>query len=443
MAFKPSLLERITLALYSILWVVLAPIYLGVIYGKKKHTPGCYRATLVERFGFVEKCRAFKRKTVMIHCASLGEVNTAAPLIRQLCDSNLHIIVTTSSKTGSARVRALFDKAVQHFYLPIDLPFAMSAMLTRTQADLVVLVEVELWPNLIHQCWRRQIPVVQINARMTDKSAERMAQFSALYKPVLAKLSHVCAQGKRDYQNYLTLGLSEQHLTLTNNLKFDLGEEASATTQNTALFDSGERLTLVAASTHEGEEEALLLSKIKLNSQGLDFRLILVPRHPERFDAVAGWLHKQQCDFVRSTSVAQNAGGKVGLKTNPVILVDEMGKLNQMYSMSDIAFVGGSLVDKGGHNALEAAFHGLPTVMGPYTYNNPEICEVLINANALTVVQNESELTQVLHALLSEPLARAEQASAAKNAIKTNSGASLKTIKALQVYLRENNAHHG
>lgn len=432
MSHRQSLIERLSLALYSILWVVLTPIYLGVIYGRKKHTPGCHQAKLAERFGLVQKRVSSKNQGVLIHCVSLGEVNTAAPLIQTMCESGLDVVVTTSSKTGSARVKTLFGVSVQHFYLPIDLPFAMSAMLKRTQPALVVIVEVELWPNLIDKSWQQQIPVVLVNARMTNKSAKRFSQFSALYKPVLAKLSHVCAQGKRDYQNYLDLGLSEQRLTLTNNLKFDLGKGPFTVSQNNHVPSEDRRLTVVAASTHEGEEAAILASKAKLSEQGLDFRLILVPRHPERFESVAGWLQQRQWRFVRSTS-----GAKLDNRCT-LMLVDEMGRLNEMYSMSDIAFVGGSLVDKGGHNALEAAYFGLPIIMGPYLYNNPEICEVLAQANALTVVQNESELTQALQTLLSEPLTREKQARAARNAIKNNAGATVQTANILQYYLHQN-----
>ena len=221
MIYKPTFTQETVRVLYSLLLLILLPLIVFLLRKKTQPVEGSYRGKWYARFGFVS--HAVDQDGVLFHCVSVGEVVAASAVIKQLRNDNpkCAITITTTTPTGSARVKAMFGDTVSHFYLPFDLPFAMNQMLRRVKPRLVVITEVELWPNMIHSCWKNGIFTVVLNARMTDRSAKRYQKLSALFSPMLAKLSHVCAQGKRDHDNYVWLGLDENKLTLTNNLKYD------------------------------------------------------------------------------------------------------------------------------------------------------------------------------------------------------------------------------
>lgn len=429
LTYTPSFLEHACRLLYSLVMFFVAPIYVLAISLKKKKVEGSHSGPWWERFGAVKKVN--QSQTILFHCVSVGEVNVASRVIKGLvaANPNEHIVITTTTTTGSARVRTLFGDAVTHFYLPFDLSFSMGLMLKRISPRLIVVTEVELWPNLIDQGWKKKIPIVLLNARMTDRSKTSYAKISLLFTPMLRKISHICAQGTRDYQNYLSLGAQDEHLTMTNNLKFDLalsdeGDKSTETKDDTKGF-----ISIIGASTHEGEEAALLKCALKLKEDGHKIQLILVPRHPERFNTVSKWLSDHGIEHCRTSK-------KEGDSQNHfVILVDEMGRLNEMYSDADIAFVGGSLADKGGHNALEAAVHSLPIVMGPHLYNNPDISLVLEQAGALTVIKHPEELYAVVEPLVLDRKLREKQGQDGKAVIVKNTGAVGKTLSVLQRYL--------
>ena len=418
MTYKPTFTQETVRVLYSLLLLVLLPLIVFLLRKKTQPVDGSYQGKWYERFGFVP--RAVSQDGVLFHCVSVGEVVAASAVIKQLRSENPEgaITITTTTPTGSARVKALFGDTVSHFYLPFDLPFAMNQMLRCVKPRLVVITEVELWPNMIHSCWKSGISTVVLNARMTERSAKRYQKFSALFSPMLAKLSHVCAQGQRDYDNYAWLGLDENKLTLTNNLKFDQAGLTQTPTDNPFLhFNKPNVLTLVGGSTHEGEESALIAVYRSLEQKGLPIQLVIVPRHPQRFDDVARQLEQDNVAFVK-TSGLDNFD-----TPHSVMLVDEMGKLGMAYHAADIAFVGGSLTDKGGHNALEAAGAALPVIMGPSIYNNPAICEVLIEAGALTIVQDQTQLISAVEALVNDEQQRKNQGSAGLDVLKANQGA--------------------
>ncbi|MBO1254701.1 3-deoxy-D-manno-octulosonic acid transferase [Alteromonas sp. 5E99-2] len=407
----------------------VAPIYVLVVSLKKKNAEGSYSGPWWERYGAVKKVN--KPQTVLFHCVSVGEVNVASRVIYDLlaANPNEHIVITTTTTTGSARVRALLGDSVTHFYLPFDLPFSMALMLKRVSPRLIVITEVELWPNLIDQGWKKNIPIVLLNARMTDRSANSYSKISLLFTPMLRKITHICAQGTRDYQNYLSLGALSDQLTMTNNVKFDLAqfndEEKLAETKN----DVKDFISIIGASTHEGEEAALLKCVLKLKEKNHNIQLVLVPRHPERFDTVSKWLTANNIEHSRSSKNEERS------HSNFVTLVDEMGKLNEKYSDADIAFVGGSLADRGGHNALEAAVHSLPIIMGSHLYNNPDISLALEQAGALTVIEHPDDMYAVVEPLVLDKMLRKRRGQAGKAVITENAGAVGKTLKVLQDYL--------
>lgn len=367
---------------------------------------------------------------LLIHCVSVGEVMAAAPLIRKILAEQPHlpITVTTTTLTGRQRARELFAGQVCQRYLPIDLPWLMSRLLHQIKPSKVLVVEVELWPNLLHLCRRQSIPVIIVNARMTDRSARRYARFGSLFVSMLQRLHLVCAQGQRDYENYLNLGVPRQRLVLTGNMKFDLAvqDKMVLKAQLVEKFALQQRRVLLGGSTHDGEEKILIQVYQILKKQFPELILILVPRHPQRFEPV--W---NLCTAVSQACIRVSEEKRCDAATD-ILLIDRMGMLQQCYALADIAFVGGSLADRGGHNALEASALAVPVLMGPSQFNNPEICQTLQQAGALITVHDQQDLLIQCQQWLAHT-ERAEQAGqAGKAVLEENRGAVLRTYALLQ-----------
>lgn len=428
-SYSPTLAHTLMRWCYTVLLAVAMPFAAINLWLKARKQPDAFANRQKERFGVVPVPAS--TRGYLFHCVSVGEVVAASSLIKRIMENepDVSVTVTTTTATGSARAKAIFGDAVNIAYLPFDLPLTMNLLLTRLKPKAVLITEVELWPNLIHCCWQRKIPVVVINARMTDRSAARYGKVSALFSPMLHKVSHVCAQGERDFANYKKLGIGDDRITLTNNIKFD---QALATETESAFLglQRGMRSIMVAGSTHEPEEQALFDACRSLVPAHPDLLLVLVPRHPERFAVVAKLLESQSVSFVKSSQT----------QTIPadcsVVLLDEMGKLNQAYQIADFSFVGGSLADKGGHNALEPAAVGVPVIMGPHTYNNPVICQYLEEKGALTIVSDASEIQVCLASWLENPEQARHAGRAGQDVIKENSGALEKTLSCLDKVLR-------
>ena len=415
--YKPTLLETLCRWGYSLVLAIAIPFAFIHLLIKTSKTRDKLQRGRFERFGLVPQPP--KQNGYLFHCVSVGEVVAASCVIKRIIqqEPNVQITVTTTTPTGSARVRDIFKDTVHHFYLPYDLPLTMSAMLKRIKPKAVMITEVELWPNLIDVCWRRSIPVMLINARMTDRSAKRYKKIGKLFNPMLSKLSHVCAQGQRDFDNYAWLGVTQDKLTLTNNIKFDQAATTVGPAECFLGLVEGERPILVAGSTHEPEESVIIEAAQALWKVNAQLRVIIVPRHPERFDSVEKLLERHNLNFVKSSEVDD-----VPDDVN-VILLDEMGKLNHAYAVATFAFVGGSIADRGGHNALEAAAHALPIMMGPRIYNNPVICDHLKECGALSIVEDASRISSTVQNWLESP-SKAEQAGrAGKKVLQDNSGA--------------------
>lgn len=420
--YRPNLSHEAFRWFYSLLLLVAIPFAVINFFLKGSQEPNVKGRRRFERLGLVAP--APRKGGYLFHCVSVGEVVAASCLIKRIMQEkpDTQITVTTTTATGSARVQAIFGDAVHHFYLPYDLPIAMNAMLNRIKPCVVLITEVELWPNLIHTCWRRGVPVVVVNARMTDRSARRYKKFPVLFEPMLHKISHVCAQGERDFKNYQFLGIEQNKLTLTQNIKFD--QAAALTTTKTDFLNlaTSNRIILIGGSTHDPEESTLLNVYRALKRAFPALLLILVPRHPDRFDAVARIIEKAgstMCLSADSPEIDQDCD---------VLLVNEMGKLNAAYDVADMAFVGGSIADRGGHNALEPAAKKLPILMGTSTHNNPVICSKLAEAGALTIVDDESALFDTVKGWLSHPELAKQAGEAGYQVLADNSGALDKTL---------------
>ena len=417
--FTPTWSQSLMRGLYSLLMLLVIPFMLLKLFRRNTDNTQSVWAQLVQRFGAVPATRT---GGYVFHCVSVGEVVAASCVIKALQETSpdTPIMVTTTTSTGAERVRAIFGETVQHSYLPVDLPFTMRRMLARVKPQAVIITEVELWPNLLHLCHRQHIPVVLINARMTNRSAQRYQKVPALFAPMMQQLTQVCAQGQRDYDNYLQLGMPAERLLLTHNIKFD--QAVSSSTSEPLLTLISPRTVLVAGSTHDPEEQALLDAVAEHRSRCPDLLLVLVPRHPDRFDTVATLLSEQNVSFVRSSVTRQIENAC------EVVLVDEMGLLTAAYQQAHITFVGGSLANRGGHNALEPAAAAKPVIMGPHTYNNPVICAYLQEQGALRVVSDKTELVSVLATWLNCPAEAEAAGQAGYQVLQENQGALAKTL---------------
>lgn len=418
---------------YSFLLLFIIPFAFANLVFRGVKRSQHYNQRRFERFGFVR--RPQKQGGYLIHCVSVGEVVSASCLVKKLMlqEPRVQITITTTTPTGSARVRDIFGDSVHHFYLPYDLHSAMAGMIKRVKPKAIMITEVELWPNLIHAAWKRDIPIMVINARMTDRSAKRYAKVPILFSPMLKKLSHVCAQGKRDFDNYLKLGIDKRKLVLTNNIKFDQASSSSSENFSTGFkgLVKGQRPIIVAGSTHDPEESVMLKAFADLIAARPKTLLIIVPRHPERFDVVAKLISKTGLRWEKSTDI-----NEVQLDTQ-VLLVNEMGKLNQAYTVGNMAFVGGSIADRGGHNALEPAAASLPIMMGKHTYNNPVICQYLQQRGALEVVENNECIFHKMVAWLDSPDSAIKAGKAGFTVLKENQGAMDKTLLCLRSVLKK------
>lgn len=421
---------------YILLSYFIQPLVLLFMWRKGLKQPE-YRARLAERYGFYGKAKQPAAKGVVIHAASVGEVIAATPLIKaiQVKYPNLAITVTTVTPTGSARVKAAFGNSVSHFYLPYDLPDAVERFIRFVDPKLMIVIETELWPTLIRKLRQHQIPFVLANARLSPRSAKRYGWVKNGIQNMLKDIALLLAQDNVSAERYLALGFPAEKLITTGNLKFDL--EITDTLRN-AVIDTAHDLNIhyrpvwIAGSTHEGEEKLVLEAHQRLLVKHPNLVLILVPRHPERFAEVEGLIQKSGLHYVKRTdNEAFNSGTQV-------LLGDTMGEMMLLYGLSNVAFVGGSLVKLGGHNPLEPIAFQLPVISGQYTYNFPEIFAKLGEVRGFIEVQSEAEsLAQAVDFLLGDTNASKSIAKAGFSVLQENQGALARHLQHLAPYLEK------
>ncbi len=349
-----------------------------------------------ERFGFFA-CPKMQ-DTIWVHAVSVGEFNAAVPLIEALIKRfpERPMVVTTITPTGSARVQSVLGKRVFHVYLPYDLPGSVRRFLDRTKPKLAVVMETEIWPNLYLSCSARKIPILIANARLSERSLRGYGPAKALAGHCVRAAAWIAAQSKVDAERFLRLGAEPARLELVGNIKFDMKLPLGINQVGIDLRSGwgANRPVWVAASTHEGEESAVLEAHALVLRQFPDALLIFVPRHPERFKLVT--THCRSIGFRTSTrSENQTPEG-----STQCFVLDSMGELLNFFAASDVAFVGGSLSDIGGHNMLEPAGLGIPVIVGPHTYNFEEIADRMISDGAALRVTNGLELGGALCKIL-------------------------------------------
>lgn len=375
-----------------------------------------------------------KAGPLWVHAASVGEVRAAAGLVRGLLRDHPErpVLVTTTTPTGADQVAELFGREVSHAYLPLDLPWAVAAFLRRWQPELAVILEMEFWPNLYRAIAARRIPLLLANARLSARSAGRYRLLKPLVAATLGRIDRIAAQTGDDAERLRDLGGEALPITVTGSVKFDQAVPEDALNDGAALREElggSERPVWIAASTREGEEELILAAHERVCTRHPEALLILVPRHPQRFDKVAALCRDSGMAMVR-----RSAGGAVRATTR-VYLGDTMGELPIYYAAADVAFVGGSLVPTGGQNVLEPAALGRPVVLGPHDFNFSHIVRTLVAAGAAEQVADVRELATVIDQLLDAPGRRERMARNGFDLITRNRGATEQLLRQIDALL--------
>jgi len=405
--------------------VVGAPVWIPWVLLSRKR-----RANLPDRIGLRGAPRQTlndDRQTVWVHAVSVGETLAAVPLLRLLRRRapGARLLVSSVTLTGrETAVKSLSDVADEGFFFPFDLPGLCGRFLDRVRPDVVVIVETEIWPNFIAACAHRGIPVVIVNGRLSKRSFARYMGFRWFFAPILRTLRTISAQTAEDAERFAALGAPREIVTVGGNLKFDVSPPESGSSPLSALLlkeKGAGAVWVVAGSTHDGEEAQLLRAFLSAREGNPSIRLLLAPRHPERFDAVEALLHREGVPMVRRTAIPEGAGQ---LPPETVLLLDTVGELSGAYAAADLAFVGGSLVPKGGHNVLEPSWHGVPTIVGPSMENFREIADAFLAGDALIRVAGEEELADRLRRFAADPGIFRETGRRAKELLETFRGAS-------------------
>ena len=417
---------------YLALSYVLAPFVVLIIIWKGL-TNRAYWERVEERFGFGRS--RTERRAIWIHAVSVGEVMAASTMVGELLERYPHLplVITTVTPTGARRVIDLFGDRVIHSYIPYDMPGAVRRFFDRFNPRLAVIMETELWPNLYNECGSRKVPLVLANARVSPRSVYRYRRFVGLFSETLSHGIVIAAQSQRDADRFRWIGAPPERTHVVGNIKFDLElpRDLIAKGREFREVHAQRRPVWIAASTHEGEEDEVIEAHRRVVETTPDALLILVPRHPERFQAVATMLSRRRISYVTRSSA-----GRCEPKTQ-VFLGDTLGELTMFYAAADVAFVGGSLVPVGGHNALEPAAMGLPILTGPYTFNAEDIAEMLQEAKAAFQIADAQELSQQVSALLSDPALRARCGQAGRQTVADNRGALARLLELLEPLLAE------
>ena len=412
--------------IYSFFFYLLIPAVLLRLFWRSIKEP-LYRQTLLQRFGFVEFDLADNRPLIWVHAVSAGETIAAVPLIRKLLARGFKILVTTMTPTGRERVQTLLGESVLHCYAPYDLPGSVARFLDRTNPESLVIVDTELWPNIIHQCSIRHIKTILVNGRLSARSAAGYKKISRLTRAMLGELDHVAVQTPAHGQRFVDLGLADEKLLVAGSIKFDHQLPADFETRVGQLKKKiGNRLVVIGASTHPGEEEIILNACRAIRDSISELLLVLAPRHPHRSDEVAELATRKGDQLVRHSSQQPCD------KETTVLLLDTMGELTYFYGISDVAIVGGSLVPVGGHNLMEAVVAGVPVIMGRHLDNIDDIASMFEEAGAMRIVSGEEQLRQELNSLISSHDDRQQLSAKAHAVLKNNRGA-LGKVEALIV----------
>lgn len=412
---------------YTLLLALASPLLLFGLYKSKPNKPK-FGSRWKEHFGITPKLKS-NDKPIWIHAVSVGESIAATPLIKALKEQNPEqsILVTTTTSTGAEQIAKLGD-LVEHRYMPIDFGFAIKGFLKAVQPKQMLIIETELWPNTLHNVHKAGIPITVVNARLSEKSCQNYAKIQRLFNQLHPCLTQVLCQTDSDAERFERLGVEKKKLSVTGSIKFDIqiSEQVKQQGQQLRAQLGNDRPIWIAASTHKGEDEQVLDAHRQVLKSHPNALLVLVPRHPERFDDVFTLCQQQGFNTVRRTSTH-------AVETNTqVYLGDTMGEMLTLMGAADICFMGGSLIgDKvGGHNVLEPAALGVPIINGPSFFNFKEIVHEMKQNNLIKIVKNEDELARAIVALIKDVAAHERITSELAHFMLANSGSLQRTTTA-------------
>ncbi|KZY36644.1 3-deoxy-D-manno-octulosonic acid transferase [Alcanivorax sp. HI0044] len=409
---------------YSALWYLLLPFLFLRLWLRGRQAPA-YRQRWKERMAWGYRPGTLKN-SLWVHAVSVGETLAAVPMIERLLADypDTPLLVTTTTPTGSERVKALFGDRVTHVYCPWELPTALNRFLRAFDPKTVIVLETELWPNLCAAVKRHGAKLMLMNGRLSEKSYRGYRKFPRLVRPMMARFDALAVQTPVEAKRYVALGAWPERVHAIGSVKFDMSlDDAVRQAAGDLRAAIGERPVWIAASTHPGEDEPVLAAHKALLETAPQTLLMLVPRHPERFDSVAQLVRQQGLGLARRSKQDTIAAD------TQVYLADTMGELLMLFGVADVAFVGGSLVPVGGHNLLEPAGWGKPVLTGPHLHNFTAISNLLDDAGALTLVDNADALAIALQALFRYPDQRQRQGQAAAAVVEANRGALEKGLK--------------
>ena len=421
--------------IYLLAAIAYSPI---VIYRAIRHKR--YLTGWAQRFGKITR-KFPEKKCIWLHAVSVGEVNAAKTIIKELQNKfpDFEILVSTTTDTGFARATNIFGENFKVFYFPFDFSWIMLRAFRNIRPSICLLMEQEVWPNFVNLAQQLDVPVVVVNGRISDKGFARYKKIKPLAKLVWRKVTLVLAQTDEYAQRFITIGAPAENVIVTGSLKYDTAQtedKVDDTDTLAAQLNVGDDRLWVAGATGPGEEKILLdvFTNLTTQKQFNDIRLAIVPRKPERFDEVAQLIKDACFDFVRYSDI-KNTDAKNPDKT-PVILGDTMGDLRKFYSLATIIFVGRSLVPMGGSDMMEAAALGKLTIFGPHAFNFRQAVDALLKDEGAVMVKDEQDLLQTMQKCLSEPDYAQKIAINGREVIKKNQGATKKTITQIAKFLK-------
>ena len=406
------------------------PVMLLRLFIKSIKAPA-YRKRISERLGFINEIPV---PIIWIHCVSVGEFRASIPLIDALIKQHPahRILVSTTTPTGSDALKQHYSNKVLHLYFPFDLGFIVKRYINKIKPDLCILMETEIWPNLIHALKQKNIPSILINARMSERSLEKYQKFASnLVNETLNNLSIIATQNQNSANRFILLGAQKDKVINAGNIKFDLNPQADTLTINALKKITNDRPVVTFASTHEGEERQIVDSFLKYQDS-IDALLIIVPRHPERFNEVEKLVNHSNLTIARRSRLKSTTSAQF-------LLGDSMGEMMSYFEISDIVFMGGSLNDTGGHNMLEPAALSKPIIFGPTVFNFAEISSELLNNQGAIQVQNSDQLLTEIIQLLTDQKKSDQLGKNANQYFKSKQGAVNNLTNQINLLLNQKN----
>jgi 3-deoxy-D-manno-octulosonic-acid transferase len=412
-------------ALYSCFFYLIIPFLVFRLLWRSIKAPA-YRCRWGERFALYHK--KYPQNVIWFHAVSVGEAEALFPLARKIQQHcpDAKLLITTTTPTGSARVKAVMPD-IEHVYLPYDIPCAINRFLSCFKPKIAVIMETEIWPNLFAGCGKNKVPVYIINARLSEKSARGYQKIPSLVVPALAQVKLIATQTQADADRFMAIGGGTETVKILGNIKFDVEVSNEIIQQGLKLKVEllGGRFIWLIASTHKDEEAIFIEIYQEIKQKIPDLLLVIVPRHPERFIKV-----KKLCERFKLSVIMRSSGVACDQHTD-VYLADTMGELKMLYAAADAVFVGGSMVNVGGHNILEAAAVGVPVMFGPYMANFREIAASVLQQGAAIQCMNKDEIIETLIAWHDEPGYRQLLAEKGKSFVRQNQGAMTRILDAI------------